>query len=108
MANLINTLKAMYSSSKACVKSNNEYSSFIISNMGVKQVDPASSMLCLFYLHDILNSINIESDYIINLDPTKLIMLLFEDDAVILYRFSSVIYEDYFYYILTLYTFWCS
>jgi hypothetical protein len=78
-----NALKAMYKTVKSFIKYNGESSDFITSNIGVKQGDPASSILCLFFLNDILNNINSNIDGIIEINNLKIFLLCFADDAVI-------------------------
>ncbi|XP_045185370.2 uncharacterized protein LOC123543357 [Mercenaria mercenaria] len=51
--------------------------------MGVKQGDPASSILCLFFLNDIVNNVNTNIDGILNIDDLQLFLLLFADGAVV-------------------------
>ena len=51
----------------------------------MKQGDPISSILCLFYLNDVLNDIN-GDDGMINVGDIQLYMLLFADDAVVFAR----------------------
>ena len=79
----VNAIKSMYSVVKSYIKYNQLKSEFIESNIGVKQGDPASSILCLFFLNDILNSINTNLNGIINIDTLQLFLLCFADDAVI-------------------------
>ena len=68
---------------RSTVRYRSEYSDFIASNIGVKQGDPASSILCLFFLNDILNHINTNIDGIISVDEIQLFLLLFADDAAV-------------------------
>lgn len=76
-------LKSMYDNVRSFVKYNTEKSEFISSNIGVKQGDPSSSILCLFFLNDILNNINTNQEGILNVEDEKLCLLLFADDAVV-------------------------
>ena len=73
----------MYVVVKSYVRYKSNESDFIASHIGVKQGDPASSLLCLFFLNDILKNINTNIDNIFSLDNLKLFMLLFADDAVV-------------------------
>ena len=79
----INAIKSMYITVKSSVQYKQLISEPIISKIGVKQGDPSSSMLCLFYLNDILNSINDNIDGVINIDELNLFLVLFADDAII-------------------------
>ena len=79
----INAIKSMYTTVRSSVKYKSAKSHLITSHIGVKQGDPSSSILCLFFLNDILNSINENIDGILNIDNLKLFLILFADDAVI-------------------------
>jgi len=81
--NMVNALKAMYSQAKATVNCRNTKSTPIISKVGIKQGDPASSILCLFFLNDLLENINSSINGIFSIDDLKLFMLLFADDAAV-------------------------
>lgn len=73
----------MYGIVKSFVKYKNMHSDLINSKIGVKQGDPASSILCLFFLNDILNNINRNIPGIVNIDDIQVFLLLFADDAVV-------------------------
>lgn len=73
----------MYSTVKSFVRYNSTNSNFINSNIGVKQGDPASSILCLFFLNDIVNNVNTDINGIMNIGDIQLFLLLFADDAVL-------------------------
>ena len=73
----------MYNKVRSTVRYRSEYSDFIDSNIGFKQGDPASSILILFFLIDILNHINSNVDGIISVDEKQLFLLLFADDAAV-------------------------
>ena len=73
----------MYSVVKSFIKYNSESSDFINSNIGVKQGDPASSILCLFFLNDILNNITTDLNGVINIDNLYLFLICFADDAIL-------------------------
>jgi hypothetical protein len=49
----------------------------------VKQGDPASSILCLLFLNDIVNNVNTDINGIMNIGDIQLFLLLFADDAVL-------------------------
>jgi hypothetical protein len=80
---MISALKAMYVNVRSKINYNNTLSDHIHSYIGVKQGDPASSILCLFFLNDILNSIHSDMDGIVSIDDLKLFLLLFADDAAL-------------------------
>ena len=71
----IRAIRAMYSSVKSFI----QYNTYI----GVKQGDPLSSILCLFFLNDILSSINCNLDGIMNLEELQIFLLLFADDGIL-------------------------
>ena len=79
----VNALKLMYSVVKSFIQFNQARSDYIISNIGVKQGDPASSILCLFFLNDLLNSINSNINGIIQIENLKLFLIFFADDAIL-------------------------
>ena len=59
------------------------YFTYRYSNIGVKQCDPSSSLLCLIFLNDIIQHINTDKDGIMTLETLKLHLLFFADDAVL-------------------------
>ena len=69
----------MYTTLRSSVKYKSAKSLLITLHIGVKQ----GGILCLFFLNDILNSINENIDGILNIDNLKLFLILFADDAVI-------------------------
>ena len=73
----------MYLVVKSKVRYDSELSPFIESNIGVKQGDPCSTILFLFFINDIVNSIDSNIDGIFTTENLKLFILLFADDAVI-------------------------
>ena len=73
----------MYSAVKACVRYKSKLSGFFESDIGVKQGDPCSTILFLFFINDISNNLNTNIDNLFKVDELKLCILLFTDDAVI-------------------------
>ena len=67
------------------------YFAYRYSNIGVKQCDPSSSLLCLFFLNDIIQHINTDKDGIMTLEIIKLHLLFFADDAVLFCAKSPLI-----------------
>ena len=80
---IILALKSMYNTVKSSIRYQNLKSDSIHSFVGVKQGDPASSLLCLFYLNDLLDDVNSKLDGIINIDGINIFLLLFADDAAL-------------------------
>ena len=76
-------LKAMYSSVKACVRYKNKCSDYFNINAGVKQGDPLSPVLFIFFINDILQSISSNVDNTLSINDFNLFMLLYADDAVL-------------------------
>ena len=76
-------LKAMYSSVKACVRYKNKCSDFFNINAGVKQGDPLSPVLFIFFINDILQSISSNVGNTLSINDLNLFMLLYADDAVL-------------------------
>ena len=62
----------MYCSIKSCIRYKGIKSDFINSKIGVKQCDPSTSLLCLFFLNDIIQHINTDKDGIMTLEELKL------------------------------------
>jgi len=56
---------------------------YITSKIAIKQGDPASIIFYVFFLNDIIKSINTDNVYVLSLGQTKLFMLLFADDAAV-------------------------
>ena len=79
----IQAIRAMYSSVKSFIRYKHATSDFINTYIGVKQGDPLSSILCLFFLNDILSSINCNLDGIMNLEELQIFLLLFADDGIL-------------------------
>ena len=82
-SNFILALKSMYNTGTSSIRYENLKSGPIHSFVGVKQDDPASSLLCLFYLNDILENVNSRLDGIINIEVINIFLLLFADDAAL-------------------------
>ena len=80
---LISAIKSMYSVIKSKVRYNSELSPFIESNIGVKQGDPCSTILFLFFINDIVSNTDSNIDGIFTTENLKFFILLFADDAVI-------------------------
>ena len=79
----VNAMRNMYTTIKSCVRINNELSPFIKSNIGVKQGDPSSSLLFLFFVNDILLNMKSDIDDLFTIDDLKVFLLSFADDAAL-------------------------
>ena len=80
---MITAIHSMYNCVRSCIRYKGSKSSFINSKNGVKQGDPSSSLLCLFFLNDIIQHINTNIDGIMTLNDIKIFLLFFADDAVL-------------------------
>ena len=69
----------MYYSVKAAVRSNNETSPFLDSNIGVKQGDPSFSLLVLLFINDILTICYDNIEGLFTQDDLKVFILLLTD-----------------------------
>jgi len=73
----------MYTSVKAAVKMKSQISDHIISNTGVKQGDPCSSILFLMFVNDMVENINSNIEGIITINDIKFFLLSYADDQVL-------------------------
>ena len=76
-------IKNMYNTVKAAVRFNSDMSSFFNSNIGVKQGDPSSTILFLYFINDIIDSFDQNIDGLFKLNGENLFILLFADDTVL-------------------------
>ena len=80
---LVKMLQKLYESVKSCVRSNGECSNFFDSYMGVKQGEPLSPLLFIFFINDMYESLYDDSIDNISIDEIKMFLLLFADDTVL-------------------------
>ena len=80
---MVRALQAMYDNVKACVKYKNKCSQFLNINAGVKQGDPLSPFLFIFFINDILENISTGNEDALSINNLNLFMLLYADDAVL-------------------------
>ena len=80
---MLKILESIYKSVKACIKYNNKLSDFMKSDSGLKQGEPLSPILFMFFINDIITCIEPHAEDTISVDDVVLFMLLYADDAVI-------------------------
>jgi len=54
----VNAIKSMYAVVRSCVRYNNHHSNFFESHIGLKQGDPGSPLLFMFFVNDLSQNIN--------------------------------------------------
>ena len=74
-------IKSMYNTVKAAVRFNSDMSSFFNSNIGVKQGDPSSTILFLYFINDTIDNFDQNIDRLFKCE--NLFILLFADGAVL-------------------------
>ena len=86
--NFVKSIKAIYSSVKACVKLLGKTSDCFDSLVGVKQGEPLSPLLLILFLNDLSNELGIDTNIgNINQDIIGLFqkfILLFADDTILM------------------------
>ena len=81
---MVKCLQSMYENVKACVKFKHKLSSFFTSEIGVKQGDPLSALLFVFFINDIVQKVASNDDQnSFSLHDVNLFMLLYADDVVL-------------------------
>jgi hypothetical protein len=80
---IIRSIKSMYNVVRSCVRHKNSKSQFINSHIGIKQGDPSSSLMFLFFLNDIVDSINTNINGLITVEELKLFSIYFADDGIL-------------------------
>ncbi len=80
---MVKALRAMYDNVNACVRFNGRYSDFLSSKKGVKQGDPLSPVLFIFFINDMLENVGPGDGSAVNVNDVNLCILLYADDAVI-------------------------
>jgi hypothetical protein len=80
---MVQLLKKIYESVKSCVRLNNEKSEFFDSFAGVKQGEPLSPFLFIFFINDMYNSLCDDRVEMFTMNEVKIFMLLFADDTVL-------------------------
>ena len=80
---MVNMLRAIYASDKSCVRANGRISDYFDSYMGVKQGEPLSPLLFIFFIDDMANSLKDDTQNYITLNELQIFLLVFADDTVL-------------------------
>lgn len=80
---MVNMLKAIYKSVKSCVKVKGSLSQYFNSYMGVKQGEPLSPLLFIFFINDMANYLYDDNADLVTIDELQIFLLLFADDTVL-------------------------
>ena len=83
---MISMLRKIYEKVKSCVKVNGSYTQYFDSYMGVKQGEPLSPLLFIFFINDMSKYLYEDSADLVSINEIQMFILLFADDAVIFSR----------------------
>ena len=79
----VSMVKSIYSSVNLRVRSGGILSDAFVNFLGVKQGEPLSPLLFLFFINDIMNDISTDTvDGVVNLNEYLIFLILFADDTV--------------------------
>ena len=76
---MIKMLRSIYDSVKSCVKVNGSYTQYFDSHTGVKQGEPLSPLLFIFFINDLSEHLKDETADIVTINELQLFSLLFAD-----------------------------
>lgn len=85
---MVSMLRKIYDVVASCVRVNSEYTDFFESHMGVKQGEPLSPLLFLFFINDMQQHLDSDDVDAVTIDDIRIFMLLFADDTV-LFSYSA-------------------
>ena len=80
---MVKMLTSIYQSVKSCVKVNGSCSDFFDSYAGVKQGEPLSPLLFIFFVNDMHEYLYDESVDMVTVNELQIFLLLFADDTVL-------------------------
>ena len=80
---MIKMLRSIYDSVGSCVKVNGSYTQYFDSHTGVKQGEPLSPLLFIFFINDLSEHLKDETADIVTIIELQLFSLLFADDTVV-------------------------
>jgi len=80
---IVKTLQSMYDKVKSCVRVNGSLTEFFDSYMGVKQGEPLSPLLFIFFINDMYTYLQTDSEEYFSIDELQIYLLLFADDTVL-------------------------
>jgi hypothetical protein len=80
---MLKSIKSMYEDVRLNVKYKGQRSETIYSKTGLKQGDSLSSLLCLFFINDIIENINSNLEGIIKINDFALFTVFFADDSIL-------------------------
>jgi hypothetical protein len=80
---MVQAVKAIYETVKICIRHNACMSDSVNSHVGVKQGDPLSPLMFMFFINDICENVNSDVDDLFTVGELKVFMLLYADDAVL-------------------------
>lgn len=80
---MIKILKSMYSSVKSCVKVNGELTDYFDTFMGVRQGEPLSPFLFIYFINDMQEFIRNDNIDAFTIDQLQIYLLLFADDTAL-------------------------
>ena len=80
---MIKMLRLIYDSVKSYVKVNGSYTQYFDSHTGVKQGEPLSPLLFIFFINDLLGHLKDKSADIVRINELQRFFLLFADDTVV-------------------------
>ena len=80
----VSIIKSVYASVQLRTRSGGIMSSALDNQLGVKQIEPLSPLLFLFFINDIIHDISVNTnDNIVSFDGFLIYLILLADDTVL-------------------------